>query len=226
MRLQADGTNRGWRPTATDHSLPVVVSPFEPDQAPLRLVLERVQEDLHEPEFVTEVPLVGFAAFAADKRVFGWVRLGADRLTDLLNAHEEVRLVHVDVEDLRTGETRAVDQVVVQRRDLVAVQASGPRGDPNRRQRTRAHPLAVQSGPYLITGFLHAAPGVAPLADVAARPPMVPLTSACVEYWADGARRRQWVGTIVFNRALADWIEPVAVEDLEFGEIVPRGMTA
>lgn len=199
-----------------------MVAPFESDQVALRLVLERVPEDLHEPDYVSEAPLIAFAAFAADRRLFGSLRLGADRLTDLLNAHEELRLLHVDVEDLRSGEIRAADQVVVHRGDLVAVQASGPRGDPALRRRTRTHPLAVQAGPYLITGFLHATPGVGPMADVAGRPPMVPLTSACVEYWADGLRRRQWVGTIVFNRDVTDWIEPVTVEALEFGQIVPR----
>ena len=191
----------------------------------LSLVLERVPEALMEPEFAAEAPLVSFGAFAADYVAFGWVRLQADRLTDLLNDHPDLRLLNAGVEDLRRGETTALDEIVLRRDELIAVQAGGPRGDASLRQRTRAHPLVVQSGPYLIEGFLHAAPGVAPMTSVQERPSMIPLTSACVEYWTDGQRKRQWVGTIIFNRELADWIEPVVVDDLEYGLIVPRHPT-
>ncbi len=192
----------------------------------LSLVLERTPEALMEPEFVAEVPLVSFGAFASDYRAFGWVRLLADRLTDLVNDHANLRLMNAGIENLVDGRTTIVDEIMVHRDQLIAVQAGGPRGDASLRQRTRTYPLAIQSGSYLIEGFLHATPGLDPLASVRQRPPMIPLTSACVEYWADGHRLRQWVGTIIFNRELADWIEPVAVEELEYGRIVPRPASA
>ncbi len=179
-----------------------------------------------EPEFVSDAPLVSFGAFAPDYRVFGWVRLQADRLTDLVNENAELKLVNVHIEHLVDGRTLAADEVHVRRDQLIAIQAGGPRGDATRRERTRSHPVAVQSGPYLISGFLHARPGVGPMVNVRERPPMIPLTSACIEYWANGQRQHQWVGTIIFNRELADWIEPVTVEELEFGGIVPRSSTA
>ena len=96
--------------------------------ATLNLVLERRAEDIHEPEFAAYTPLVGFEAFLSAQRVFGWVRLDADRLTDLLNAHELLHLENVHVEDLREGSTIAADETLLPRSEIIAVIASGPRG--------------------------------------------------------------------------------------------------
>ena len=91
-------------------------------------------------------------------------------------------------------------------RSAVAVRAGSPKGDPARRERLRTHPLVVQSGPYLIGGYLHAHPGIGPRDEIEGRPPMVPLSLGWLEYWIDGRRRAQWAGTIVFNRGLVDAI--------------------
>jgi hypothetical protein len=183
------------------------------------LVLERSPEAPCEPESVVDAPLVGFDAFLVDHRIYGWVRLSTDRLTDLLNAHAELTLVNAQVERLSDGRLAWHDRLVVARDQLIAVRAAGPRGDPARRLRTRLFPLVVQSGSFLMGGYLHAPPGVTPLAEVAARPLMTPLSSAWLEYWRDGHRHDQWVGTIVFNRDLVDAIEVVGDEDLEFGMV-------
>jgi len=188
----------------------------------LALVLERLPEAPHEPDFVSDAPLVAFEAFTIDERLYGWVRLEADRLTDLLNASEGLRLVNVLRERHFDGSTATGEQVVVARRDLIAVQASGPRGNERRRRPTRSHPLAVQSGPYLIGGYLHARQGMEPLADVQGREPMIPLTSAWIEYWAMGRRAGQWIGTIIFNRDLTDSVEVVSEDDLLFGQLLHR----
>ena len=181
---------------------------------PGTVVLERTPVDAHEPESVADAPLIGFDAFTLDFRVFGWVRLTADRLTDLLNAHADVELVNAQVRDLAYGETELIDGLVVKRADLVAVRAGDPRGDPSRRERTRLHPLAVRCGPYRIGGFFHARPGAEPLAEVAARPPIVPLSLAWIEHWRGGRRDGDWAGTILFNRLLADAIDVVSDEDI------------
>jgi hypothetical protein len=81
----------------------------------------------------------------------------------------------------------------------------------------RLHPLVVQSGPYLIGGYLHARPDAQPLDETQERPAMTPLSRGWLEYWTDGVRRDYWVGTIIFNRALADAVEIVPEEALEFG---------
>jgi hypothetical protein len=190
-----------------------MVSPFPPFGQPT-IVLERGPETPHEPESVVDAPLVGFDAFTIDHRVFGWVRLPADRLTDLLNAHHDIELVNAQVESFTDGQTDLIDGLVLRRTELIAVRAGGPRGDPARRQRTRLHPLIVRAGPYRIGGFLHASPGVDPLAELAGRPPIVPLSLAWLEYWRGGHRQAQWAGTILFNRLRADAIGIVAEEEI------------
>jgi hypothetical protein len=138
-----------------------------------------------------------------------------------LNAHSTLRIHEARVESLVDGSVRWVDELEVPRATLVAVLATGPRGDPALRRRTLSHPIAAQAGHFLIGGYAHATPVEDPLANLLDRPPMIPVTDAWVEYWPDGVRRRQWIGTIVFNRDLTDWIRVVTEADLEFGQLRP-----
>jgi hypothetical protein len=181
----------------------------------LRLVLERVAESVHEPEFVTDAPLVSFEAFVAEHRVYGWVRLDADRLTDLLNAHDELLLANVLVEHLGSGRSISADEAMVRRSELIAVRASGPRGDAALRRETVPHAVVVESGPYRIGGFLHAAPGIAPELRVHGGEPMVPLTEGWIELRSEDAITRRRVGTIIVNRDLAESIELAPDGDAE-----------
>jgi hypothetical protein len=176
------------------------------------LVLESTPTVPHEPESVADEPLVSFDAFTVDHRVFGWVRLSAARLTDLLNAYADVELVNAQVERLANGVTQRIDGLVVRRQELVAVRAGEPRGDPALRQRARLHPVRVRAGQYRVGGYLHARPGIDPMTEIAGRPPIVPLSLAWLEYWRDGQRLGQWAGTILFNRLRAEAIEVVAPE--------------
>jgi len=181
------------------------------DGATLSLVLERVAEDIHEPEFVAYAPLVSFEAFLPAQRVYGWVRLDADRLTDLLNAHETIRLMNVLVEDLGDGRMVSADEAVVRRSEIVAVLASGPRGDAGRRTATLTHPVVVESGAYSLGGNVHVAPGVDPEQRLRSGDPMVPLTEAWLEYRSGSELRQDRIETIIVNRELATRIAVVAV---------------
>jgi hypothetical protein len=189
------------------------------------LVLERASEDVHEPEFVADLPLVSFDAFVAGHRVFGWIRLDADRLTDLLNDHEELLLVNVMVEHLADGSTVTADEAVVRRADLVAVRASGPRGEASRREDTQPHPVIVESGPYRIGGHVHAAPGIGPARRIRGGKPMIPLTEAWIEYRSGDELQRRRLGTIIVNRDLAARIDPVAELDVEPGGLAAPGVS-
>jgi hypothetical protein len=188
-------------------------------------MLQRVPEEIFEPDSVAEAPLVRFVAYTRHHRMYGWVRLRADRLTDLLNAHDSLLLTDVDVEGLEDGESRSVDRVLVTGDDLIAVHAGGPRGDAALRRRTRSHPVALQAGHYLVGGHLHADPGVEPLDNLRERPHMVPLTDAWIEYWSGGARRRHAIGTIIVNRRQVDWIRVVSDEELVDGALRPSPIT-
>jgi len=188
----------------------------------LTLRLDAVAEDVFEPDFVADAPLLRFEAFLTAERLFGWVHLEADRITDLLNAHGELHLHNATFERLVDGSTRHEDELLVPRSSLLAVSVTGPRGDPALRRWTHSHPVAVQLGAYLMGGYAHATPGEDALASMLERPAMVPLTDAWLEYWPDGHRRRSWIGTMVFNRDLTDSIRLVSEEDLELGFLVPR----
>jgi hypothetical protein len=187
----------------------------------LHLVLQPTSEEVFEPDAVSDSPLVRFIAYGDHYRVFGWVRLRADRLTDLLNAHAELHLADVEIESFEDGIRQSVEDIIIHRRELVAVYATGPRGDSARRQNTQTHPIAVQSGNYLIGGHLHADLGADPIATVGGRPAMFPLTDAWIEYWSGGERKHQSTGTIIVNREEADWIRVVTDEDLLDGGLRP-----
>jgi hypothetical protein len=187
----------------------------------LRVLLQRHPEEPFEPDSVAEAPLIRFVAYSRHERVFGWVRLTADRLTDLLNANDTIVLVDVEIEDLDDGRTRSAESFVIAAADLIAVQASGPRGDPAHRQRTSVRPVVIQAGQYLIGGHLHAVPGSDPLVEFRARPSMVPLTDAWVEYWCAGERTSQAIGTIIVNRRTADWVQAITDDDLVEGALRP-----
>ncbi len=192
-----------------------------PPPALLHLPLQQTHEEIFEPDSVSEAPLVRFSAYASHHRIFGWVRLRADRLTDLLNIHDELLLSDVEIENLDDGTRHRSASSRVAIRDLLAVHASGPRGDDALRHRTRAHAIVVRAGSYLIAGHLHVEPGADPLESLLRRAAMVPLTDAWLEYWPDGSPRRHGVGTIIVNREAADTIELVTDDDLVDGTLRP-----
>ncbi len=170
---------------------------------------------------------VEFVAYGEDCLLSGFVRLESDRLTDLLNEHEEVELVDVLVHDLSAGTDMQVADIVVLRDELLMVHAMGPRGDRARRTRTRQHPVAIQLGPYHVRGYIHALPGSDPIAGFRRRRPMVPITDAWIEYTTGKTRQRRRVGTLIINRELVDWIVEAIDEEVEMPDIplsaYPRG---
>jgi hypothetical protein len=178
--------------------------------AALSLDLERRAEDIHEPEFAAYAPLVRFEAFLSAQRLFGWVRLDADRLTDLLNAHDLVRLTNVLIEEHRDGKVVSADETVIPRSEIVAVIASGPRGDPRRQVETHARAVVIDSGMYRFGGLVHAPIGVVTEQRMCDGGPMVPLTQAWLEYRVGARYRREPVDTVVVNCGSATRVEFVS----------------
>jgi len=184
------------------------------------------------PEASTgQLPWIQFVAFTEDCLVSGHIQLDSDRLSDTLNAHEEYQLCDVLVESLEDGRSIHADEVPLDRDELLAVLTDGPRGDPTRRIRTLAHPVTFKAGPYLIRGNLHALPGMEPLASARRRRPMIPLSDASIEYRSSGTTLVSLAGTIVVNRATADWIQlgfapPSALADLELAGVSAGGPPA
>ena len=101
---------------------PAVPSPIVPrddaaaDAAALRAAAH-VRGDLR-TDSVSEAPLIRFSAYASRHRIFGWVRLRADRLTDLLNTHDALLLSDVDIENLEDGTRHSSEMIQVATRGL------------------------------------------------------------------------------------------------------------
>ncbi|MBA2700838.1 MAG: hypothetical protein H0U58_03935 [Chloroflexi bacterium] len=191
--------------------LELVFSRSDPKRADLRVA--------EQPPIAVSRPEVDFVAYGEDYVLSGRVRLAEERLTDMLNEHDEYLLVDVMVERLQEGSAIEVAEVLVQRDELLLVHATGPRGNQARRQRMRVHPLALQMGPYHVRGYLHALPGTDPLLSIRRRKTMVPLTDAWIEYTAMGVRQRRGVGALVVNREQIDWVVPALDEEVEMPDL-------
>lgn len=165
------------------------------------------------------LPEVEFVAYAEDCRLFGHLRLERERLTDMLNDYDEYLLVDVLAESLEDGRVVETKEIVIRRDEVLAVEATGPRGRDSRRIRTRPHPMGLKVGPYLVQGYLHALPGADPMSAVRRRGPMIPLTHAWIAYASGGMRRFREASTLVVNRELTDWIAPATDEAIEFPNI-------
>ncbi len=166
-------------------------------------------------------PLVDFVAYADDCTLSGRIRLRADRLTDMLNDHEELQLVDVMVQSLVDREAVEVREVVVPRDELLLVHATGPRGDQTRRTRTRQTHVALTVDRYQVRGHLHAAPFLDALAGLHRRGPMVPLTDAMIDFTIAGEWQRQRVGTLIVNRSAIDHIVETPEHDITVIDHLP-----
>jgi hypothetical protein len=117
--------------------------------------------------------------------------------------------MNVHVEDLRDGSTVVADETLIPRSEIIAVIASGPRGDPARRVETRTYAVVVETGVYRIGGRVHATPGVSPEQRLRYEGPMVPLTEAWLEYRTGEQIRCDAGETLIVNRELATRIDVI-----------------
>ncbi|MGC8633269.1 MAG: hypothetical protein ACP5VP_01145 [Candidatus Limnocylindrales bacterium] len=149
-----------------------------------------------------------FAGYAEDCRVFGFLRLDTERLTDYLNARQTYEVEGAIAVGLEDGRAIEAPQLSVCRDELLAVRAAGPRGNAGRRARVRPYPVTLQAGPYTVHGYVHALPGADPIRSLQRRKPMVPFTEAWIEYATGDDVQRARVGTLIVNRERIDWIAP------------------
>jgi hypothetical protein len=162
---------------------------------------------------------VDFVAYGEDCILSGRAVLDADRLSDMLNAHDEYLVTGLTVTRFDDDKPFELDdEIVIPRDEVYLVHASGPRGDAARRHRTMPQRLAVKMGPYRIRGFFHALPGADPVVAFRRRRTMVPLTEALVEFTFHGERREVKVDTLIVNREQVDWVQTMLPTEVEFPE--------
>jgi hypothetical protein len=165
---------------------------------------------------------VEFQAFAGDCTIAGKVTMFGERLTDFLNGQERFRVHHVTFQSLHDGRVLTEGSVSLERSDLLAVVASGPRGSEKQRLRREEARMQLSIGPYIILGRLHVSPGLDPMKSVLQREPMIPLTSATIAYSVAGAVEARALGTIIVNRLQVDWISATDEEASIFPDATIR----
>jgi hypothetical protein len=189
------------------------------DRLPRRLRLGRSRQEEIEPAEGRPPDDVAFVAYGEDCILSGRAVLDADRLTDMLNDHDEYLVSGLVVERFdEVAPFELDDEIAVPRDEIFMVHASGPRGDASRRHRTMPQHLALKMGPYKVRGFFHALPGADPVVALRRRKAMVPLTDVRIEYTIHDQRREVTVETVIVNREQVDWVEAVQPGQVEFPE--------
>jgi len=162
---------------------------------------------------------VDFVAYGEDCILSGRALLNADRLSDMLNSHDEYLVSGLSVERFDEDTPFELnDEIAIPRDEIYLVHAHGPRGDASRRHRTMPQRLAIKMGPYRVRGFFHALPGADPVLAFRRRKAMVPLTDGRIEYTFHGQPRETTVETVIVNREQIDWVEAVLPTQVEFPE--------
>ncbi len=154
-------------------------------------------------------PVIDLDAYAADCRLHGRVDLGEGRLTDQLNATEDLRIEDARLESLDDGHVVETPEITVTTEELCAVVAIGPRGDAARRLRTHSTRVVMEIGPYRVVGLVHGTPASDPLATALRRAAWLPLTDATVTYQRGPDSISDEVETLLVNRHLASSFRPL-----------------
>jgi hypothetical protein len=160
---------------------------------------------------------IAFTAFAEDSVIRGELVLEGDRLSDFIPQEGPFEIERVTLEALDDGRTVEVAEATMARSDLVAITASGPRGNRARRVRTRPHPARAQAGPYEIIGYVHAAASAHPFSGVLRRR-VLPVTSAVIRYRSAGREIYEEHDALLVNPQKIDWLEPATDQELGLGK--------
>lgn len=160
--------------------------------------------------------VVDFVAYSVDCILSGRTVLDGDRLSDMLNDHEEYALIGVTVERFDGGPPMVVDEVVVSRDEIWVVHTGDPRGVEARRHRTSQQYVALKMSPYRVRGFFHGLPGTNPINSIGRRKTMIPLTNVRIEYTIDGDVRETRVDVAIVNRDQVEWLDSIEPDRAEF----------
>jgi len=124
------------------------------------------------------------------------------RLTDVLNARQELTVRDASLVSLETGRTVTVKEIVLERREVYAVEGNVERGAEARRISTRTGRVEMDLGPYLVRGTIHVRPGVEPTRALDHPRSMVPMTHATISYESNGVEQVREIAALIVNRAL------------------------
>jgi hypothetical protein len=156
---------------------------------------------------------IDLMAYADDYTASGEILLRGERLADHLNAADELRVEGVTVRALEDGREHNLPFAVINREELCVVAATGPRGSPKLRFRTRPYPMRVQVGPYAVAGYLHALPTADPFV-VLQRRQIIALSPARLAFQMAGERVDERHEGLLLMRAKLALFESASDEDV------------
>ena len=148
-------------------------------------------------------------AWAGDCQVRGEVDLGDGRLSDQVNEGDLLTFFGATLEAIEDGHQVVVDELEVERRELILIEIDGHQGDPIRRTRTIEDPVRLEVGPFRITGSLHRHPASQPFAALTRHQRFVPVTGATIDL-LDGSRATFARDVVLVNREQVRKHEPLA----------------
>jgi hypothetical protein len=160
---------------------------------------------------------LAFTAYTLDSIIQGELILQGDRLSDFLAQNGPFEIENVTLEALDDGRRVDIAVAAIARSDLVAITASGPRGNAARRVRTRPHAAHLQAGPYEIVGYVHAPPSAHPFTGVHRRQ-VLPVTSALIRYEVAGQQFESTYDALLVSATAIEWLQSANDVDVRLGK--------
>jgi hypothetical protein len=124
-----------------------------------------------------------------------------------------VTFTSATLEALDDGRRVEVPELEVERRALHLIEVDGRRGDPARRLRTVEERVALEVGPFTVTGNLHRPPASQALAALTRWARFVPVTDAVFRHGPDEPERRREV--LLVNRERIGRFQALGVVPIE-----------
>jgi hypothetical protein len=157
---------------------------------------------------------VDLIAFTGDRRISATIPLADDRLSDMLNSVPRIVMRGATVLDLAVDASPRTADVTLAVASIVAVVATGRRGNDSRRLRTDLRLARIGLVRFTVSGSLHVPPGAIdslssndPAVVLAGRETLVALTDATIAYDVGRTPTTEEHQTILVNRTLATWID-------------------
>ncbi|HSH22316.1 MAG TPA: hypothetical protein VK992_06860 [Candidatus Caenarcaniphilales bacterium] len=157
--------------------------------------------------------LVEFLGYAADCTVSGQLELAGTRVSDAIDANGELTVRNATLRSLLGTRELFEPELVLERDELLAVEAAGPAGEAAKRICTVRHRLRVELGPYVVLGQPHVLPGASPRRSLRARRRIVPLTDASILVPSDAGLETRQTRVLMVNASHIDAASVIGTDD-------------
>jgi hypothetical protein len=168
---------------------------------------------------------IEFSAYADDYTVRGDVELEGERLAALLEAAHDFDVTGLTLRALDDGREHVLPSAQIRREELCAVSATGPRGRPDRRIRTRAYPMRALVGPYEIVGYFQALPTADPWTMLQRRQ-IVALSPARISFEVAGVRVVETHAALLVLHSKIDSLDEATDADVGLSNTIEAPLAA